>query len=56
MSVYVCLLPFSGVDANSNINFAKGQVDYLTGNNPQNQCFIVGKFQLFISQSLVKQD
>ena len=32
----------SNINKSANVAFAKSQVDYLKGGNPQNQCFIVG--------------
>ena len=32
----------SGINASANLNFASGQTEYIMGQNPQNQCFIVG--------------
>ena len=32
----------SGINASANLSFARDQAQYMMGQNPQNQCFIVG--------------
>ena len=32
----------SGINASANYNFARSQAQYMMGQNPQNQCFVVG--------------
>ena len=32
----------SGINASANYSFARSQAQYMMGQNPQNQCFVVG--------------